>query len=178
MPDRILVIGISGSGKSTLSRTLSARLRMPHIELDGLFWKPGWVAASDAEFRAAVTRATAAPRWIADGNYSGVRDVLWPRADTVIWLDYPLSVVWSQIWARSLQRLRDREELWNGNRESFRRTFCSFDSILWWVLTNHARRRRQLTALQAADCYPVIWHVIRTPDDIAGLLERLAPDDA
>jgi hypothetical protein len=33
------------------------------------------------EFRARVADFTAAPRWVVDGNYSAVRDLVWSRAD-------------------------------------------------------------------------------------------------
>ena len=38
---RILVIGCCGAGKSTFSKELSAKLNLPLVDLDRLFWKPG-----------------------------------------------------------------------------------------------------------------------------------------
>ena len=43
--------------------------------------------------------------------------VVWPAADTVVWLDLPRWLVMSQVTARTLGRGILRRELWNGNRE-------------------------------------------------------------
>jgi len=73
---RVAVIGTSCSGKTTFARQLSAILSAPHIELDTFYWQPGWVERPAAEFRALVERETSAQRWVADGNYSHVRDIV------------------------------------------------------------------------------------------------------
>ena len=41
-----------------------------------------------------------------------------PQADTVVWLDLPLRVWLPRLIRRTVRRLRGREELWNGNRET------------------------------------------------------------
>ena len=84
----IVVVGATGCGKSTLAERLARHLGLDFIELDGLFWKPGWVESSKAEFRARVDAATRAPGWVLAGNYGMCRDIVWPRAEAVIWLDY------------------------------------------------------------------------------------------
>ncbi|RIH90549.1 Shikimate kinase [Calidithermus terrae] len=86
---RVVVFGTTGSGKSTLARRLGERLGLPHLETDALHWNPGWVPTPEPEFRAKVGKATGGPRWVTEGNYSAIRDVLLSRADTAIWLDYP-----------------------------------------------------------------------------------------
>src|SRR5437016_1896693 len=80
---RIVVIGTSGSGKTTQARHLSERLGIPHVELDALHWVPGWTEAPTDALRERVTEALAGDAWLVDGNYSVVRDIVWPRADTV-----------------------------------------------------------------------------------------------
>ena len=61
---------------------------VPHVELDAIHWLPGWVEQDPAEFRAGVSQAIAGPRWVVDGNYTRVRDLVWSRATTIIWLNY------------------------------------------------------------------------------------------
>jgi len=85
---RILVIGNSGAGKSTLARRLAKVLALPLIELDFLYWRPGWIETSMPEFREAIARLASGPAWIMDGNYSTTFDLRMPAADTIVWLDF------------------------------------------------------------------------------------------
>jgi adenylate kinase family enzyme len=146
---RIVVVGTSGAGKTTLARRLSARLGVPHIELDAFHWEPQWKEAAPEVFRARVAQALAAPGWVADGNYSAVRDLVWNAADTVVWLDYSLPRIFWQTLQRTLHRTATHEVLWSGNRESFRDAFFSRKSILLWVLRTYYQRRRQYPDLLA-----------------------------
>jgi adenylate kinase family enzyme len=151
--DRISVVGNSGSGKTTLARSLAAHLGVPHLELDAVAQQPNWTMLDDAEFRRRVGHFIAGPRWVTDGNYTkaGVLDLIWSRAETVIWLDLPRPLVMSRVIRRSLRRLVTREELWNGNREQLPNLLSSDPNrnvILWaWSNYPHVRqkyeRRRQ-----------------------------------
>ncbi|HYM70798.1 MAG TPA: adenylate kinase [bacterium] len=143
---RIVVIGTSGSGKTSLSRELSRRLGIPHIELDALHWGPGWTETPTDVFRARVSRALERTAWVVDGNYAKARDIVWPVADTIVWLDFPLTVVLRQVFLRTLRRMIVREELLHGNREQLR-TAVSRDSIILWALRTHGRHRREYTSV-------------------------------
>jgi len=144
---RISVVGTSGSGKTTVGRAMAARLGIPFVELDALAWLPGWVNRPLAELRELVDERTRGPTWVVDGNYSKVRDIVWARANTVVWLDYPFRHVFGQLLRRTLRRSLRREELWSGNRESLRMSFLSRESILLWAIRTHSRRKRQYPAL-------------------------------
>jgi adenylate kinase family enzyme len=144
---RINVVGTCGSGKTTVARSLAARLALPYVEIDALFWRPGWEETSDTELRSAVGDAVAGEAWVIDGNYSRVRDLVWPRADTLIWLDYSFPRVFSQLLRRTLRRAILREPLWHGNRESLRKSFLSRESILLWAIKTHRRRKTQYRTL-------------------------------
>jgi adenylate kinase family enzyme len=143
---RIVVTGTTGSGKTTLARRLAGHLGVPLIELDALHWGPGWTPAPTDLFHARAAAATAGDGWVVDGNYGAVRDIVWPRADTVVWLDYPLAVNLWRLARRSLRRGLTREELYSGNRESLREQFLSRDSLFVWALKSHGRRRREYPA--------------------------------
>ncbi|HET9877892.1 MAG TPA: adenylate kinase [Candidatus Limnocylindria bacterium] len=158
---RINVVGTSGSGKTTFAAELSARLDIPHVELDALNWTGGWQQADPDVMRARVAAAVSGERWVIDGNYSVSRDLVWARADTVVWLDLPRSVVTWRIVTRTLTRLVRRTEMWAGNRESLR-MLLSRDSIVWWSVSTYARRRRDYPRLLAA--HPDLRVVrLRTP---------------
>jgi adenylate kinase family enzyme len=144
---RVAVVGTSCSGKTTFAAALAAGREVPHIELDALHWRPGWVPAPREAFRQAVAAATSGDRWVSDGNYSAVRDLVWGRATAVIWLDYSFATVLQRALYRTARRAHLRQELYSGNRETFRRALLSRDSILWWVVTTWGRRRREYREL-------------------------------
>jgi len=140
---RIALVGNSGSGKSTLARALAAGLHLHHLELDALFHQPGWTRLPEPAFREQVAEVVAGERWVADGNYRMVRDLVWGRADTIVWLDLPRRVVTPRIVRRSLMRVATRQALWNGNRERWRNLFSTDRerSIVLWSITQHATHR-------------------------------------
>ena len=88
---RVVVIGTTGSGKSTLAERLAARTGLRVVELDALFWGRDWQGAPIELFRHRVERETRDDGWIVVGNYAQVRDLVWRPADTLVWLDLPLS---------------------------------------------------------------------------------------
>lgn len=139
---RINVVGTTGASKTGTARLLAERLGLRCIELDALFWKPDWGQTPDDEFLPAVDEATRGDRWVLDGNYSRTRLMVWPRADTVIWLDYSFPRVFWRLLTRTIRRSITREVLWNGCQERFRVSFFSNDSILIWCLKTYWRRRR------------------------------------
>ena len=143
---RIVIVGTTGSGKTTLARQISQRLVIPHVELDALHWDTNWTPAPLPVFQERTTQALNGDAWIVDGNYSKVRNILWSRADTIVWLDYSLWVIMRQLLWRTFRRVLTREELWHGNRESIGILF-SRDSILLWALRTYGRRRREYPML-------------------------------
>ena len=148
---RVVVVGATGAGKSVLAQRLAARLGTEYVELDALFWDAGWTPAAPDAFRARVERATAGPRWIVAGNYGRVRDLLWPRADTIVWLDYSFPLVLRRLTARTVRRAVRREILWNGNRENLWEhcRLWSEKSLFHWLAKTYWAYRRELPALFA-----------------------------
>lgn len=172
---RVAVIGTSCSGKTTFATHLASILRVKHIELDTLYWLPNWVPRSTDDFRSLTTEAVSAERWVADGNYGSVRDIVWSRATALIWLNYSFPVVVSRALRRTTRRVIDKQALFSGNRETFRKAFLSRDSILWWVVQTHRRLRKE---------YPIVFQepqhqhlhvfVLNTPRETAQLLHHIA----
>ena len=142
---RVNVVGTSCSGKTTLARAVSERLGLPHVEIDALYWEPGWTAAPLIVFRERLERALAGDAWVTDGGYEMARDITWWRADTVVWLDYRLPVVLGRWARRTVRRIRTQEEFWTGtgNRESVRNALRP-DGLLWWIVRTHRGRRRRM----------------------------------
>jgi len=117
VPERVLVAGVSGSGKTTLSGRIGAEWSLRHIEIDALFHGPNWTPRP--EFLDDVRAFAADDRWITEWQYTskGTDEILAPRAQLVLWLDYPYRVVRGRLIRRTLARGILRRELWNGNRE-------------------------------------------------------------
>ncbi len=175
MMKRIIIIGATGSGKTTLAKQLAGRLRIQHTELDSLYWLPDWKPSPLLEFREKVEAVTSGETWIVDGNYSRTRDIVWGRADTLIWLDYPLWLVFGRSIRRGLRRIRSREELWEtGNRETWRNLFFKRDSLLVWLLKTHPRHRREYPALFGQQGYAHL-HIIHlySPRETTKWLEQV-----
>jgi adenylate kinase family enzyme len=102
----VAIVGSTGSGKSVLARTLAEAWGIRYVELDALYWQPNWTPAPGEQFQEAVAAAIAGEEWVVDGNHSDVRDLIWRRANVLIWLDYPQSVVLWRVAQRWLARLR------------------------------------------------------------------------
>ncbi len=177
------VVGSTGSGKTTFAAALARKLGVPHVELDALNWGPTWTMVPIEVFKESVARAVAGDAWVIDGNYGGrgARDLVLPRADTVIWLDPPLTVIFSRLFARAARRIRSREEIWpgTGNRETYRNQFLSRDTLFWWALKTYRRRRRELPELLARPEYAHLTvHRFRRPADAQAWLENAEPATA
>jgi adenylate kinase family enzyme len=142
------VFGQSGSGKTTLGRAIGEALGVPAIELDALYHQANWEPTPDDEFRAKVLSALEAhpEGWVVDGNYRVIREITIPRADAIVRLRLPWRVVYPRLVWRTLSRSWRRQELWNGNRESFRLAFTSRESILLWGISHWRAHTRNLDA--------------------------------
>ncbi|WP_315637667.1 MULTISPECIES: AAA family ATPase [Microbacterium] len=116
-PERVLVAGVTGSGKTTLSRRLAVLWELRHVEIDGLFHGPEWTPR--AEFLDDVRAFAADARWVTEWQYTskGTDEILTPRAQLAVWLDYPYRVVRSRLLRRTLSRSILRTRMWNGNVE-------------------------------------------------------------
>lgn len=173
--DRIVVVGTTGSGKSTFGARLSTLLDMPHVELDALFWDPRWTPVGEQEFEHSIRQALKGERWLVDGNYSRMRELIWPRATHVIWLDYSFPRTMAQLLSRTVRRAVRRETLFSGNQESLARSFFSRESILLWGVTSYRRRRREYRRVVQSDEYPDIeFVVLRHPGEAEQFLEIAA----
>jgi energy-coupling factor transporter ATP-binding protein EcfA2 len=147
--ERIVVVGRTGSGKTTLARQLAAVLQVPHVELDSLYFGPQFSTAPLALLRERTTAAIAGDRWVTDGNKRAVRDLVWPRADTIVWLDYSLGV---SIWrlgkrARSRTAQLTAEATRTGRRAGLPRQLLAAARGVLTALRSHAGQRREYMQL-------------------------------
>jgi adenylate kinase family enzyme len=173
---RIVVVGTSGSGKTTMALRIAAALDLPFIELDSLHWGPNWSALSETdpdEFVRRVRDAISPDAWVSDGNYAMVRDLIWPRATHLVWLDYSRTVVMYRVIKRSIARVLDQKELWAGNREDWRRWFRASHPIRFAWRTWRERRVRFAQLLNSAQYGHLVVLRLRRPRQAAGVLDHL-----
>lgn len=173
---RIVVVGVTSSGKSTLAEKLAKCFDASYVELDALHWEPNWQSAPLGVFRARVEEATQDEKWIVAGNYHVVRDLVWRRAEAVIWLDYPLLIVLGQLTRRTIKRWWTQELLWGTNREPFWVHFklWSPDSLYHWLFRTYWRRKREMPLLLSQPEHRHLALIrLKTPRETQEWLDRL-----
>ena len=143
---RISVVGTSsGAGKTTVGRRLASIYGVTFVELDSLHHLPNW--EPNPQFERLVAAAVEQPDWVIDGNYYGrLGATVTDAADLVVWLDLPMRVMTWRMGRRTARRWLTREELWNGNRESFHAAVLARDSLFRFAISTYRRRRREMPA--------------------------------
>ncbi len=176
-PRRVAVVGVTGSGKTRLAQAMAKALGLAYVELDALQWEPGWQMAPREVFRQRAEAALAGGAWVTDGNYSGLRDLVWGQAEALVWLDYPLPLVLWRLLKRTYQRVTSQELLWGKNRETWRSALFSRDSLFLWAISSQKRIRHNYPAALAQ---PEFAHLVvlrlRNPQQAEELLALLKPN--
>jgi hypothetical protein len=145
----VVMASASGNGKTTLGRELARRLGVPFVEMDALVHGPGWVETPTEALRARVEPIVASDGWVIDGPYRGkLGDLVLQGADVVVW------------------RIRGREELWNGNKETLASALWGRDSLVAFAVRSHFRRRRDYPKALAK--WPVVR--LRSPAEVERFL--------
>lgn len=164
---------MTGSGKSTFAARLGARTGLPVVLVDELTWQPGWVPVAEEEQRRVFTEIVAGDRWVLDSAYGLWLDVVLPRADLVVGLDYPRWLSLQRLVRRSLARVVDRRTVCNGNTESWR-DLVSRESIVVWHFRSFTRKRTRMRAWAAAADGPDVVLFSR-PRHLEAWLRSLEP---
>ena len=166
--NRIAIIGPSGAGKSTLARELGRRTGLPVWHLDKLWWRPGWVETDEETFDQDLRDVVAGEKWIIDGNYSRTFDIRLPRADLILYLDFPRRIYFRRVlWRIAKGYGRTRPDLAEECPEQFDPEFLRFV----WNIPKKSRPRT-LAALQQFQQGSLLL-TLRSPKDVRKLLERL-----
>src|SRR3954469_14142070 len=136
---RVLVIGSSGAGKTRLTMRLAEQLGLPPVFLDVHYWRPGWQSSDLASWRQRVGELAGHSEWIMDGNFAETFDLRMPRADTLVWLDFPRRTCLRRVLMRSLKdHGRSRPDLPDGCPEQIDL------ALLRWVWDFPAKQRPQI----------------------------------
>ena len=177
LPRRIVVLGASGSGKSVLAERLARALEVPFVELDALFWEPGWVESSDEVFGARISAALAGDAWVVAGSYRRLATTLiWPRADRIVCLDLPLHLTLRRLMGRIWRRWRTQELLWGTNVERFWPQFKVWDpkaSLVGFSISTHRSRRQQYLELIQDRTYAGRALRLTTPRQVEAFAQQI-----
>lgn len=167
---RVMVIGGPGSGKSTLARALGKETGLPVYHMDLLHWKPGWVERDKAEKIAQALEITAQDQWIFEGGMSATYAQRIARADTLIWLDFPMTQRLVRVVKRRIQYRggQTRPDLPADCPERLDPEF------LKWIVTT-ARKNRARDGRMAAQARHVDLHHLRTTRQVNDFIASL-PD--
>ena len=163
---RISIVGCSGGGKSTLAVKLAAKLGLPVVHIDQLYWLPGWVERDPAEVRRLVGEAAAGEAWVMEGNNSRTFDLRLPRSEALLWIDQPRWLcLYRAIRRAALGFGRSRPDMAEGCPERFDLEFWSY---IWNFDRVTAPRMAAMIAAIAPDL-----RIIRLKGDreIAAFLE-------
>jgi hypothetical protein len=133
-----MVIGTSGSGKSTLARRLSERLHTPFFASDPFYWKAGWKLVPSDEVLRQVVDVISREAWVLDGNFDDERELVWKRAECIVWLDYSITTILRHITVRNLHWMITGQPVWSGNRMTLRRAVSGIKH----ALRSHAGKRK------------------------------------
>jgi glycosyltransferase involved in cell wall biosynthesis len=177
VPRRIAVVGTMGAGKTTLARQAAAELGIGRIELDQFLWEENWTPAAPDTLRARIDEALRGNAWIADGNHEAARDIIWARADTLVWLDFPAALILFRLARRTIRQTFGRSELWGGNRDRLG-TLVQRGNLLAVFRATRAKRR-QYPCLLADPRFAHLRLVrLRSPRDARRWLRALATPSA
>lgn len=164
-PQRILIIGNGGAGKTWLSQAMGERLGLPVTHLDDIRWQPGCygVARDHQEVIADVRTLASADRWLIEGVYGWLAEVILPRAELLVWLDLPE--------AECLDNIKMR-----GNQGGA--TDESFAELLDWVAGYRTRGGSSCYQrhLELYEAFEGQKHRLENRSQMAGILSGLAAD--
>ncbi len=173
LPDRVLVYGVTGSGKSTAALAMGARTGHPVTLVDELTWLPGWVPVEESRQREVIGEIVAGERWLLDSSYGIWLDLVLPRTQLVVCLDYARWLSLRRLVRRTVSGAITKEPRCNGNVESWR-NMVSRDSIIRWHFQSFARKRERMRSWAASLDGPEVL-LFRHPRELDAWLESLEP---
>lgn len=171
---RLVIVGATGTGKSTFARKIGQRLGLPVIELDDLYWLPGWLRQQPDVFHARVRDIADQENWIMSGNYGTIKTMVWPLADAVIWLDYSFTLTFLRLFRRSLSLALSHQPICNGNREDLTHLFSKNSIVLWLFKSFWVKRREYGISFSNPETYACPRMIrLTSPQEAKTLLETL-----
>ncbi len=168
---RVMIVGGPGSGKSTLARQLGATTGLPVFHMDHIHWKPHWVERDQADKDLLTREVHAKDEWIFEGGHKRTYDERIARADTFIWLDFPLPLrVWRVLRRAFKYRGQSRPDLPENCPEQFNIETLRFLAFIWRTRKSSRERLAAITVKPPANL--TIYH-LRNRREVQHLMDKV-----
>jgi adenylate kinase family enzyme len=119
---KISVIGDTGSGKTTFAQVLAEKLDLPFYEADKYRFKNG-IKRPDEDYLQDIAGITSEGKWVFDGAHTIAASIAWTRADLVLYLKFPIRILFFRTLKRAIKRLVRGEKYVHGGKESLHNLF-------------------------------------------------------
>lgn len=160
---------MTGSGKTTTAAILSRVTGIPWTEVDTLTWDPGWKEVPLEIQQQRVREICNRESWILDAAYGKWLEIPLERVQLVVGLDYSRGRSFWQRVKRTVGRAVSKEQVCNGNTESFKAMF-SKDSLLLWHFKSFHRKRERIHKWAKEGKFAV--KVFKNPRDLKAWLKN------
>jgi adenylate kinase family enzyme len=137
--DRVVVLGAVGAGKTRFSAQLAGCLGVRHVERDDLGFPIG-----SQDYLDRTAAEVAADCWVFDGPPYFAETLVYPRATTIIALDFERTVVLRRVLARTVKAMATQ---WP-SRGAWEWNIFSSKHPIRWSWTTWAERRQQMADLR------------------------------
>ena len=170
---RTIIFGSTGVGKTTMVKEIAEEFDLPVIDIDSLRREAGRTDSPEETFVRLVTESVKGDTWIIDGSYTSVQDIVWPRAEAIVWLDLSFWVFLSRLIKRSLYRIfvrKKSEKPIKGRDQPARERTWNY---LRAIFTGKQRRQRYFATIYGSK--NVHLHIIRlaSPEEVQHWLDLI-----
>ena len=168
---RVAVFGNAGGGKSTLARQLAELTGLPLYPLDLIQFRAGGGKVPHDEYLKAHAEVLRRDAWIIDGY--GDTASAWERfaaADTLVYLDLPLSLHYWWVTKRFLKAMFVNPEGWPENSPLWSSTLKSYRVVR--LCERHLAPKYRQLVIDVAATKEV--HHLRSPGQIRSFVEAVA----
>lgn len=170
---RTIIFGSTGIGKTTMVKQIADAFSLPVIDIDTLRREAGKSASPEETFLHLVSESVKSDIWVIDGSYTSAQDIVWPRAEAIVWLDFSFWVSLSRLIKRSLYRIFIRKKSEKPVKGRYQPAGERTSNYLRAIFTGRQRRKRYFATLYSSKYAHL--HVIRlsSPEDAAMWLDLL-----
>jgi adenylate kinase family enzyme len=170
---RTIVFGSTGIGKTTLVRQIADEFSVPVIDIDSLRREAGKSTSPEEVFSGLVSESVKGDTWIIDGSYTSIQDLVWPRAEAIIWLDFSFRVFLARLIKRSLYRIFIRKKSEKPVKGRYQPAGERTSNYLRAIFTGKERQKRYFATLYNSKYAHL--HIIRltSPEEAENWLDLL-----